>query len=127
MGSGVNDYREVSRLAVYHLEESYILDIQAHPGLLACEMDLALHIDHPLHSPHSPEERHCYRRGRLEFSQVSDLHWVDQGTPPARDATGELDYGSIDSLEMEGNLYVMTGDFGRISVTASDLSIRLHD
>jgi hypothetical protein len=42
-------------------------------------------------------------------------------------ATGEPDYGTIDSLEMEGNLYVMAGDFGRISVSASDLLIRLHD
>jgi len=127
MGSGVNDYREVGQLAVYHLEESYILDIQARPGFLACEVDLALNVDHPLHRPPPPEERHCYRRGRLEFSQVQDLHWVDQGTPPAKDATGEVDYGSIDSLEVEGQLYVMTGDFGRISVTASNLSIRLHD
>ncbi|GAA3885876.1 hypothetical protein ACFYWH_42200 [Streptomyces sp. NPDC003737] len=123
----MNDYREVSRLAVYHLEESYVLDIQARPGSLALEMDLALNVDHPQHKPALPGERHCYRRGTLQFSQVVDLHWVDQGTPPAKDATGELDYGTVDSLEVEGNLYVMTGDFGRISVTASDLSIRLHD
>jgi hypothetical protein len=123
----VNDYREVSGLAVYHLEESYVLDIEARPGFLASEMDLALNVDHPRYRPAAPGERHCYRRGRLEFSQVVDLHWVDQGTPPAKDATGELDYGSIDSFEVDGDLYVVTGDFGRISVTASALSIRVYD
>ncbi|WP_405557951.1 hypothetical protein OHQ89_31315 [Streptomyces canus] len=123
----MNDYREVSRLAAYHLEESYVLDIQARPGCLALEMDLALNVDHPQHRPPPPGERHCYRRGTLQFSQVVDLHWVEQGTPPAKDATGELDYGTVDSLEVEGDLYAMTGDFGLISVTASNLSIRLHD
>lgn len=123
----MTDYRQVSRLAIYHLEESYVLGIQARPGFLAWEMDLALNVDHPLYRPPSPNERHCYRRGRLEFSQVVELHWVEQGTPPARDATGQLDYGSIDSLDVNGSLYAITGDFGRISVTASDLSIRLHD
>ncbi|GAB2922105.1 hypothetical protein [Streptomyces sp. NPDC058869] len=122
----MNDYRKVSRLAVYHFEESYVLDIQARPGLLALEIDLALNVDHPQYRPASPGERHCYRTGTLQFSHVVDLSWVDQGTPPAKDATGELDYGTVDCLEVEGNLYVMTGDFGRISVTASDLSIRLH-
>ncbi|MFD5079376.1 hypothetical protein [Streptomyces sp. NPDC058371] len=123
----MNYYREVSWLAIYYLEESYVLDIEARPGFLAAEMDLALNVGHPLHKPAASGERHCYRRGRLEFSQVVDLHWVGQGTPPAKDATGELDYGSIDSFEVDGDLYVMTGDFGRISVTASALSIRLHD
>lgn len=122
----MNDYREVSRLAVYQLEESYVLDIQARPGLLVLEIDLALNINHPQYGPALPGERHCYRRGTLQFSQVVDLHWTDQGTPPAKDATGELDYGAVDSLKVEENLYVMTGDFGRISVAASDLSIRLH-
>ncbi|MEU5596570.1 hypothetical protein [Streptomyces sp. NPDC020298] len=123
----MNDYRKVSWLAVYHLEESYVLDIQASPGLLAVEADLALHVDHPQHRPALPGERHCYLRGTLQFSQVVDLHWVDQGAPPAKDASGELDYGTVDSLEVDGDLYIMTGDFGRISVTASKLSIRLHD
>jgi hypothetical protein len=109
------------------LEESYVLDIQARPGLVTLEMDLALHVDHPRHRPASPGERHCYLRGTMRFLHVEELHWVDQGTPPAKDATGELDYGTVDSLVVEGNLYVLTGDFGRISVTASDLSIRLPD
>ncbi|MFI6875773.1 hypothetical protein ACIBL6_20295 [Streptomyces sp. NPDC050400] len=122
----MSDYREVSRLAVYCLEESYVLDIQAGPGVLALEIDLALNADHPQYGPASPGERHCYRRGTFQFSQVVDLSWGDQGIPPAKDATGELDYGTVDSLEVAGNLYVMTGDFGRIAVTASDLSIRLH-
>ncbi|MEE4490881.1 hypothetical protein [Streptomyces sp. BE230] len=103
-----------------------MLEIQARPGVLVCEMDLALNTDHPLHEPASPGERHCYRRGKMEFSQVFELHWLDQGAPPARDATGELDYGSFDSFEVEENLYVMTGDFGHITVTALDLSIRLR-
>ncbi|GAQ74382.1 hypothetical protein ACKI1I_14100 [Streptomyces turgidiscabies] len=122
----MNNYKQISRLAAYHLEESYVLEIEARPGSLAFELDLALSTDHPLHGPASPGERHCYRRGRLEFSPLADLHWTDQGTPPAKDATGELDYGSIDSLEVNGNLYTITGDFGHISVTALDLSIRLR-
>ncbi|MDX2545265.1 hypothetical protein ACOT81_26250 [Streptomyces sp. WI04-05B] len=121
----MNNSRQMSDLGAYHLEESYVLGIEARPGLLACELDLALSTDHPLYEPASPGERHCYRRGRLEFSRVVDLHWTGQGTPPAKDATGELDYGAIDSLAVDGNLYTMTGDFGRIAVTALNHTLEI--
>ncbi|WP_079178168.1 hypothetical protein [Streptomyces mangrovisoli] len=122
----MSDYREVGELGQYFLEESYVLSIQASPGDLSLEMDLALSPEHPQHEPASPNERHCYRRGTIRYSGVKDLQWFDQGTPPAVDATGELDYGNIDSLTVEGDAYGMEGDFGRITIVARDISILLR-
>ncbi len=38
----MKECREVRRLAVYFLEESYVLGIQARPGLLVLEVDLPI-------------------------------------------------------------------------------------
>ena len=52
------------------------------------------------------------------FSQgVTALRWDGQGGRPAVDASGELDYGSIDTFAHDGDLYTLAGDFGRIEVT----------
>ncbi|MEO3762947.1 hypothetical protein [Streptomyces sp. B8F3] len=63
----------------------------------------------------------------MRFSSVSELHWVDQGWPPAVDASGESDYGAIDSMKIDGDRYVMAGDFGEICVIAQAVMIQLRD
>lgn len=123
----MKDYREFGQLSVFHLEESYILDIVARPGSLACDVDLALFPEHREYTSPAPGERHCYKRGWMRFSSVSELHWVDQGWPPAVDASGESDYGTIDSMKIDGDRYVMAGDFGEIRVIAQAVVIQLRD
>ena len=119
-------YLTDERLAYYIWEESYILSITAQPALLTMALDLALRADHPLHEPPLAGERHCYRRGHLEFLRVKDLSWAGQGAVPAVDVTGEPDFGTVDSFDVDGETYVLIGDFGRISVVAADLVVTLE-
>lgn len=39
-----------------------------------------------------------FETGRIEFREVRELSWSGQGAPPATDANGEGDYGSIDEF-----------------------------
>lgn len=69
----------------------------------------------------TPGEQYCYRWGRILFTGVTALRWDDQGGPTAVDASGELDYGSVDTFDHDGKLHALTGDFGRVAVAAHEL------
>ncbi|MDT7840978.1 hypothetical protein [Streptomyces justiciae] len=57
-------------------------------------------------------------RARIEFPEVRNLTWTDQGTPPAVDASGETDYGGIDALFRDGPGFHIEGDWGSIDVVS---------
>jgi hypothetical protein len=122
-------YEDLPALAGIFLEESYVLDVQAHPATLHFLMDLVLTPLHPEYTTpknRDTQEQYCYRRGTIIFSRVRRILWQDQGTPPARDAAGELDYGNIDSFAWEGDSYRLNGDWGDLEITAGELDVRIQ-
>lgn len=109
------------------LEESYVLGVEATPGALAFDLDLVLTPEHPAYAPPPATERECFRRGRIRFVQVRRLVWDAQGVPPATDASGEADFGHIDSLAWEGNVFTLEGDWGRMEVSAARAEVEIPD
>jgi hypothetical protein len=104
---------ELPELAEAVLEESYVLGITAQPGAMTFDVEFALTKDHPSYAPPPRSETECFRRGTLRFVSVEHLVWEGQGAAPAVDASGEVDFGHIDSLEWDERWYVVTGDWGR--------------
>jgi hypothetical protein len=92
-------YTELPRLAEVVLEESYVLGIGAKPSEVIFEVDFVLTKAHPAYVPPPASARECFRNGRLRLVAVQRLLWDEQGARPATDATGERDYGHIDSFE----------------------------
>jgi hypothetical protein len=107
------------------LEESYILEIVASPGRLVVRLDAVLTREHSEYTPPPPSERECFRVATIEFFGVSSLWWSEQGRPPAIDATGGIDYGTVDSFDRRGDTYSVDGDFGRIKVEARAVGVTL--
>ncbi len=123
----MSSYSEIDEFSSYFLEDSYVLAIMAKSGSMILNLEVVLTPEHPDYSADHPGEQHCYRRGRLVFSGVTDLNWKGQGVQPARDASGELDYGGIDSWLVEsGGRHRLEGDFGVIEVIASRAEILLE-
>jgi hypothetical protein len=118
-------YVELAGLQEIVLEESYVLGVVAGPGELSFDLDFVLTRSHPAYAPPAAGERECFKRGTLSFRQVARLVWEDQGAPPAVDASGERDYGHIDSFEWEDGHYVLAGDFGRIEARADGIEVAL--
>ncbi|TLM80818.1 hypothetical protein [Pseudarthrobacter sp. NamE5] len=108
-------YSECASLASVYLEDSWVLSVDAMPTTLELLVDFVLKESHPAYASPAPGEQYCYKKGRLVFSSLVELHWVDQGRRPAVDASGELDYGSFDVAQFEGQAWTLIGDFGRIS------------
>jgi hypothetical protein len=124
--AAMNSYAEMEEFAPYYLEDSYVLGVTATPGTLDVELDIVLTPEHPEYSPDHPGEQHCYRRGHLRFRNVSYLLWDAQGSVPARDVTGETDFGCVDLWSVEdGTRHLIVGDFGRISVVSTVTEIVL--
>lgn len=110
----MHDYSALPALRDVYLEDSWVTDIVSRPGEIWFELEFVLIQTHPLYSLPAPGEQYCYRRGRLAFGGVTELHWTDQGSPASSDVTGESDFGSIDMLVVEGSRYRAVGDFGTI-------------
>lgn len=114
-----------ARLRELLLQESYVLHVEATPGQLAISALFALTERHPDYAPPGPDDYLCYRRGVLVLSGVTSLEWRDQGAPPSRDATDELDHGSIDYLRYDGGQVELGGDVGQFVVDAAGMDVAL--
>lgn len=119
-------YTDLPPLANFLLEESYVLDLVAQPGVISIRSDLVLTPEHPEYAMPSPGEQMCFRLGTITITGVRDLTWTGQGLPPAVDANDERDYGNIDSFEWESGRFVLEGSFGVLDVHADDVEVSLE-
>ena len=117
------EYSEIADLRSIYLEDSWVLAIEAHPAAVRFAIEFVLREDHPAFSPPAPGLQYCYRRGALEFTGVRQLSWVDQQQRPGTDATGEKDWGNIDSMRWEADRFQLQGGWGEMKLQASRLSI----
>jgi hypothetical protein len=91
-------YQNLPGFETYVLEESWVLGVTARPTSVVFRMDVVLTPEHPRYQPPRTGNNLYYADGHLVFDEVTDLEWVAQGAPAATDATGEIDYGHIDSM-----------------------------
>ena len=119
-------YIEMAPLSELLLEESFVLGITAIPGEVRFELDLVLTPGHPDYVPLKPAEQYCFRRGFLVFKGVTRLLWSHLGNPPAIDASGEVDYGQIDSFEWDDSGSLLEGSWGRMEIVSSSVEVDLQ-
>lgn len=117
-GTGVFmfEYWKLPGFECIYLEDSWVTDVVVSPGAVEIAMDLVLRECHPLYRPPLPTEQYCYHRGSVRFDEVEEATWTNRSKPPTIDASGELDYGSIDSFSSSEGRHLIEGGFGRISV-----------
>jgi hypothetical protein len=88
-------------------------------------LDLALTDKHPDYAPPKPDEYLCYRRGVLVFSGVTRLAWLDQHSRRPHDASGEVDYGNVDSMTWDDGTYRLEGSVGTLEIAARSVAVAL--
>ncbi|MCT9081144.1 hypothetical protein [Streptomyces fulvoviolaceus] len=118
------DYPQLGGFEHVHLEDSFVLGIEATPARLTLDVELVLTPQHPAYRSPAPGEQNCYARATIEFRNVRNLNWTGQGTPPATDVSGEKDYGGIDALSRSGAVFHLEGDWGAIDMTSDAPEIR---
>ncbi len=123
----MQNYTLIPSLSKVVLEESWVLGIEARPGILTFTLDMVLTDKHPRYHPPRPGNQFCYLTGTVKFVGATALTWLNQGARPSRDANSELDYGNIDALVFEGDHYQLEGSWGEIVVVATELEVTYDD
>ena len=118
-------YTEIKGLENIVLEESYVLDIMVTPGSAIFQVDFVLAADHELYVEPPARTNDCVRRGEVHFRDVEYLQWSGQCVPPARDRSGEIDYGHIDSFEWKPGSYYLEGDWGVMEVHCCEVVVTI--
>jgi hypothetical protein len=117
----VADYIDLPALRYFVLEESWVLDIVAMPGVVELKVDLTFAKDHPELKPARDGEVFYGRVGVIRFTGVRSLAWTHQGAKPSKDPNGDLDWDAIDSFTWLGTRHRLEGRFGVIEVDAENL------
>ena len=121
-------YSELPTLEHLYLEDSWVLGIALSADTLTFTMQFVLTVEHPSYRGPKPGEQYHYASGVLEFSGVKRILWPEAGQiNVVRDLDGTFDVGNIDSLTVTHDGYVIGGDWGLLTVTASAVSARLVD
>jgi hypothetical protein len=110
-------YYELAELAEVYLEDSYLLTVTVVPGLVELNLDVVLREGHSEYREPRKSEQYCFRRGVLRFEGVETVTWHMPEGKPARDASGETDYGGVDSYSFDGRVHQITGDIGELTIT----------
>ena len=71
----MQDYAELAGFSSYYLEDSWVLDIEAHPGTLIVRLESVLLPEHPAYAP-PPTDAYCYRIGTIRFEGIEHLSWT---------------------------------------------------
>jgi len=100
------------------LEDSWVLGVFESRSSLTFDLEAALTEAHPEWAPPKSGEQHCYRRISLTFPHVRHIAWLAPASQPATDASGEQDWGHIDTFTIADDSYELTGDWGHVRLTA---------
>jgi hypothetical protein len=113
------DYSQFPDLQGVYLEDSYVLSISEFPGQLRFKLDAVLTPEHPAYHDPLPGQQYCYADGSLVFPDATCIEWVKRSANRYVDAAGEEDLGNIDSLTVDGDAFVVEGDWGEVRVHSS--------
>jgi len=114
-------------LAGVVLEDSWVLEVAPGASGLALRLDAALTRDHREYVEPKAGEVGCYRRGWLTVRSVAPVEVRVSGTTPAVDATGEADFGHVDTFaqDAEGR-WELEGDWGYARIPEAQVTLELE-
>lgn len=124
---GVVDYDQAfPELVGIYLEDSWVLEVAPTGDGVSLRVEAVVTPEHPRYRPPPPNEQHCYLTGWLTLRSSAPVDLRLSGSPPAADASGERDYGNIDSLVGDAHdVWEMEGDWGYARLVNPDVTLRL--
>ncbi|WP_102868647.1 hypothetical protein [Pseudovibrio exalbescens] len=120
---GWSNYSKIPALEYLYLEDSYVLGIVSTDDTIEFKMEFVLIQDHPLYCDPQPGEQYCYKRGRLKFANIQNVREFLRTNSRAIDATGEVDFGNIDSFVSQKQRYVLEGEWGKLDIESDEPSV----
>ncbi|WP_290061623.1 hypothetical protein [Amycolatopsis solani] len=112
----MTNYTDFPGLANVYLEDSFVLAIDVTPTSLSFRLEAVLTPSHPRYHDPRPGEAHCCADAVLTIAEATKIEWVTRSSQSYRDATGEEDFGNIDSLRRHDGHYELAGDWGHVRI-----------
>ena len=115
----MTNYTSFPDLANIYLEDSFVLAIDETSTSLSFHLEAVLTQSHPRYRPPRPDEQHCYADAVLTIAAAKKIEWIERSSQTARDAAGEEDLGTIDTLQRRDGYYEISGDWGHVEIYSS--------
>lgn len=116
-------YYEHPKLSDYYLEDSYVLDIFEEKDTLTFHLEAVISESHPNYSPPQKDQLYTYIKISIIFSEATSIKWQKKETKKFTDKSNGIDYGNIDSFVISENAYVLSGDWGKVTITGGTLEV----
>ena len=120
-------YYELSVLEQIYLEDSFVLGVEVLPGTVKIQLDLVLREGHPSYVVPGAGEQYCFWKAVLKLEEVSEVTWHMPTGAPAIDASGDIEYGGIDSYEVDGSVHRIVGEIGVLAINCGWYSLHLDE
>ena len=120
-------YENFSGFEDVYLEDSYVLGIDITLQTVTIDLEVVLNEKHPLYKNPSLNEQYCYRKGQIIFPNCKEVNWIEKSMFPYKDATGEVDYGNIDSFVLINGRYKIEGDLGRLDIISDSPILEIQN
>jgi hypothetical protein len=123
------EWRDMPEFAGVDLEDSWVLgwSYDRSGRRLTFELEASLWPGHPAYVVPPPSEWTCYRPAVLAFDDVLSVAglWDVAAARATVDPDGSRDYGSIEGLRREDDVFRFTGEMGDVAVRAARVQLTL--
>ena len=116
-------YYDLPELNHLYLEDSWVLDIKEENNYVEFLIEAVLTEEHPLYRTPFPQEQYYYQKVKICFSNARKIIWIEKTNVSYRDIDGEIDRGNIDALYQHGNYFYLEGDWGKLKIVESSISV----
>jgi hypothetical protein len=118
-------YEALAPFAGVYLEDSYVFGIESTHDRIVFDLDLVLTPEHPAYREPPETEQYCFRRARAVIDGADSVCWGRRSMRAIQDASGEVDYGSIDSWYAENGVTYVEGEWGEVEIRGGTLRLDL--
>jgi hypothetical protein len=110
------------------LNDSFVMGWSFDNNRLSFKLEASIWPESKYYLEPKKEEYTCYRKAVLEFvgvHKVSGLQPID-AVPSSTDPDGSVDYGNVDELIIGDGTFVVSGNFGTVSMIGGELRFEVH-
>lgn len=111
------------------LSESFVLSWTATDARLVFQMEFALWPESSFYRKPRDGEWTCFRRGALVFDRITLVEGLikQEDVRGATDASGERDYGNVETFEEADDGVKLSGEFGEVGLRCGAWHLEFHD
>jgi len=109
------------------LNDSFILSWHLSANDLVFEIEASIWPESKYYEKPKKDEYTCYKPAVLEFKNIKEIKGLREMSQvtASTDASGEKDYGNIETFKKSNEGFHLEGDFGSVSISGGEMSFEV--